>query len=66
MNFKTKKGTYKLWQIDVANVYAYDVNTKAKLIVNVNDFNKWVDNGSIRLFNYNEGYIDEKRFKLPK
>ena len=38
---------------------------KAKLIVNVNDFNKWVDDGSIRLFN-NEGYIDDKRFKLPK
>ena len=49
MNFKTKKGIYKIWQVDRVNVYAYNVETKAELIIDIMDFNKWVDKGQVQM-----------------
>ena len=47
MNFKTKKGTYKAWKADSLNLYAYNVETKEELIVDLLKFDKWVRDGQI-------------------
>ena len=49
MNFKTKKGTYKAWKADTMNLYAYNVETKEELIVDLLKFDKWVASGQIEV-----------------
>lgn len=49
MNFKTKKGTYKAWKADTKNLYAYNVETKEELIVDLLKFDKWVRDAQIEV-----------------
>ena len=49
MNFKTKKGTYKAWKVDTKNLYAYNVETKEELIVDLLKFDKWVRDAQIEV-----------------
>ena len=49
VNFKTKKGTYKTWKADTKNLYAYNVETKEELIVDLLKFDKWVRDAQIEV-----------------
>lgn len=66
MKFRTKKGTYKIWKVDTVNMYAYNTENKQELIIDIFEFNKWVDKGEIYILNSDDSFIDGSMFKLPK